>query len=175
MYLLKIAVNKYWMYKFRNTSIDLNATISVNEESQNGTEANAGPELTDLQIQWASYLSIASMIPNVLFLLLNAIIGHKFRAQPRLLTAMIVIIALFIFSDVMTKVNTDNWQYEFLGLTLFTVFIINVMVAILQVRSIDIKLKVNTILNVLLRREVSLDWLESFPLLTWEQWCKARP
>ena len=73
------------------------------------------------------------MIPNVIFLFLNAFIGHKFRSQPRLLAALVIIILLFTFSDVMTQVNTDTWQYEFLVVTLFTVVVINIMVAIFQV------------------------------------------
>ena len=81
--------------------------------------------MTDLQKQWASNLSIASMVPNVTFLLLNAAVGHKFRAFPRLLAALVVIIILFIFSDVMTKISTDDWQNEFLGVTLFTVALIH--------------------------------------------------
>ena len=107
------------MHKFRNTTMD-------------GTDA-ANSTKTDLQLNWPPYLSIASMIPNVLFLKLNAIYGHRFRSQPRLLAALIIIIILFIFSDVMTKVNTDGWQYEFMGVTLFTVVVINIMVAIFQV------------------------------------------
>ena len=35
-------------------------------------------------------LSIASMIPNVTFLLLNAAFGHKFKTQPRLIVAMVI-------------------------------------------------------------------------------------
>ena len=112
-----ITVDAYWKYKFRNV------TIPVGEET----------EMTDLQKQWASNLSIASMVPNVTFLLLNAAVGHKFRAFPRLLAALVVIIVLFIFSDVMTKISTDDWQNEFLGVTLFTVALINIMVAIFQV------------------------------------------
>ena len=73
------------------------------------------------------------MIPNVLFLFINAFLGHKFRSQPRLLAALILIIVLFIFSDVMTKVDTDTWQIGFMGVTLFTVVIINIAVAIFQV------------------------------------------
>ena len=89
--------------------------------------------MTDLQVQWASNLSIASMIPNVTFLLLNAFIGHKIRAFPRLMTALVIIILTFIFSTVMTKVDTDGWQYTFLGVTLASVVVINIMVAIFQV------------------------------------------
>ena len=114
-----LSVNDYWMHKFRNTTQD---DINI----QNTTRS-------DLQLHWQPYLSIASMIPNVLFLKLNAIYGHRFRSQPRLLAALVIMIILFIFSDVMTKVDTDDWQTEFMGLTLFTVVINNVMVAIFQV------------------------------------------
>ncbi len=33
-------------------------------------------KMSQLQLEWGSYLSIASMIPNVTFLLLNAAFGH---------------------------------------------------------------------------------------------------
>lgn len=45
----------------------------------------------------------------------------------------VVIIVVFIVTDVFTKVNTDDWQKAFMGFTLFTVIIFNVMVAIFQV------------------------------------------
>ena len=55
------------MYKFRN----------VSDTNYNANTTNA--VLTPLQKKWNSYLSIASMIPNVTFLLLNAAFGHRFR------------------------------------------------------------------------------------------------
>ena len=51
---------------------------------------------------------------------------------------MISVIVLFIFSDVMTKLNTDEWQYQFLGVTLFTVVLNGTMTAIFQVSCIFI-------------------------------------
>ena len=51
---------------------------------------------------------------------------------------MISVIVLFIFSDVMTKLNTDEWQYQFLGITLFTVVLNGTMTAIFQVSCIFI-------------------------------------
>ena len=51
---------------------------------------------------------------------------------------MISVILLFIFSDVMTKLNTDEWQYQFLGITLFTVVLNGTMTAIFQVSCIFI-------------------------------------
>ena len=51
---------------------------------------------------------------------------------------MILVIVIFIFSDVMTKLNTDEWQYQFLGITLFTVVLNGTMTAIFQVSCIFI-------------------------------------
>ena len=42
----------------------------------------------------------------------------------------------------MAKVNTDAWQKQFMSLTLFTVVIINIMVAVFQVM-ISRKEKIN--------------------------------
>ena len=68
-----INVNGYWMYKFR--------TVSNQTEQQEmpitGEEKNA------LQIEFTSDLAIAAMIPNVTFLVLNGIIGHRFKMAPR--------------------------------------------------------------------------------------------
>eukprot|EP00095_Tigriopus_kingsejongensis_P002892 maker-scaffold513_size150706-snap-gene-0.24 protein:Tk02892 transcript:maker-scaffold513_size150706-snap-gene-0.24-mRNA-1 annotation:"equilibrative nucleoside transporter 3" len=111
-------VNGYWMYKYRDVS---NITYVM--------EAGA---LSPLQLKWNSYLSIASIIPNVIFVMLNAIIGHKFRTQPRIIFAIVVIMIAFIFADVMTITDTDAWQQEFLIGTLVSVVIINIMVAIFQ-------------------------------------------
>lgn len=128
------------MYKFRNvtatdvlppphdylnlTSTDFNSTMVTD---------GGGEKLTDLQIAWNSYLSIASMIPNVTFLKLNAIFGHHFPTQPRLVAANVIIILMCIFTAVMADLNTDAWQDIFLYLTLVSVVIINIMVAIYQV------------------------------------------
>ena len=80
-------VPTYWEYKYRN--------ITEYPDLISFEERNKDYERSDLQKFWPSYLSIASMIPNVLFLKLNAIFGHRFRSQPRLLTAMIIIIGEF--------------------------------------------------------------------------------
>jgi hypothetical protein len=41
-------------------------------------------------------MAVASMVPNVAFLLLNAAFGHRFKTQPRLLVSLILIIVLVI-------------------------------------------------------------------------------
>ena len=107
-------VDAYWKYKFRNTTSDDDT------------------ELTTLQLEWASKLSMASMAPKLIFIFLNAFFGHKISHKPMLITSMVIAILLFVFSDIMTQVSTDEWQVEFLSITLCSVFIINAMVAINQ-------------------------------------------
>ena len=134
-------VTKYWMDKFHNVTdipviptttmppyTDLaNVTLIDSFES-----LHEGEKLTNMQMTWNSYLAVASMIPNVLFLKLNAIFGHKFPMQPRLIVAIISVIVIFCFTAAMTQVNTDPWQSAFLIGTLCSVVVINVMVAIFQ-------------------------------------------
>ena len=75
---------------------------------------------------------MAICIPNVLFLQLNTMFGHKIKAKPRVLAVLTINILIFIFLIIMTKINTDNWQYEFMVATLSTVTILSVMEAILE-------------------------------------------
>ena len=64
-----ISVSDYWMYKYRNVT-------EVNYESANLT---TDVVLTPLQKEWNSYLSIASMVPRVGFLVINAAFGSTSR------------------------------------------------------------------------------------------------
>ncbi len=74
------SVNGYWMHKFRNVTAELEILDNMqqgNSSGLKGTEpVDPSHKLTELQLEWNSYLSIASMIPNVTFLLLNAAFGH---------------------------------------------------------------------------------------------------
>ena len=66
--------NGYWMYKFRTVS-------------QNGTNTTSLSEnLNSLQLEFMSDLANAAMIPNVTFLVLNGIMGHKFKMRNRYLS-----------------------------------------------------------------------------------------
>jgi len=127
-----ISVPGYWMHKWRNietevvveTAVAVNGTLESNETAVGNSE---------LQTSWGPYLSIASMVPNVTILLLNAAFGHHFRTQPRLLVSLGLIILLFIFTDVMTLVeDTDNWQGAFFVLVLASVVVINICGATFQ-------------------------------------------
>ena len=70
-----INVNGYWMYKFR--------TVSNQTEEEDVSMSMPGTEKNALQIEFTSDLAIAAMIPNVTFLVLNGIIGHRFKMAPR--------------------------------------------------------------------------------------------
>ena len=60
-----ITVNGYWMYKLRTVSV--NNTDNVNQ----------------LQVRFTSDLSLAAQIPNVAFLTLNGLVGHRMKITPR--------------------------------------------------------------------------------------------
>jgi equilibrative nucleoside transporter 1/2/3 len=114
-----ITVNAYWDHKFRNVTEESNGTI-LSEETE------------DIAAMWPGYLAVASMVPNVTFLILNGVFGHRFKTQPRLLASLILVIILFIFTSVMVQIDTDAWQSYFLYLTLASVVIININSAIFQ-------------------------------------------
>ncbi|GFG40730.1 hypothetical protein Cfor_04914, partial [Coptotermes formosanus] len=106
----------YWMYKFR----DVHANIS---DKDNRTELQAG---------FTAYLSVASTIPNTLFLILNSLLSHKISLQIRMIGSLSCIFLLFVLTTVLVKVDTDSCQDLFFGITLVTVVLLNIATAILQ-------------------------------------------
>ena len=113
------------MYKFRDTSENSSSVQEQNHQS-------SPKKYTELQLAWNSYLSISNMIPNLVTLSINAVFGHRMPAIPRLIGSSVLIIVLFAFNDVMTFVNTDNFQHGFLAATLATVIVSSTAVGILQ-------------------------------------------
>ena len=114
------------MYKFRNVTLD------DFEEISNGTGDYDHYDIkTNLQLYWQSYLSIALCVPNVFFFKLNAIFGHRFPPRPRILGALVLNILLFVFLVVMTKIDTDNWQFSFMVVTLIMVTLFSIVEALL--------------------------------------------
>ena len=110
------------MYKFRN------ATVQDELELQ----FEFGGKKTDLQLNWQSYLSMAMCIPNIIILQLNSLLGHKIKAQPRILTVLVLNILLFIALLTLTKIDSDNWQFEFMIASLFNAVLLAVMEAVFQ-------------------------------------------
>lgn len=117
-----INVNGYWMWKFRT----LNSTVGLEEPNLTFWNKN------ELQLEFTSDLALAAMIPNVAFLILNGVFGHRFRTTPRLLGSLSIVILLFISALIFVRVDTDTWQHGFLVLTLVTVVFINVFNALFQ-------------------------------------------
>ena len=73
-----ITVSGFWDYKFRNISQD-----GLNVENST---------TTDLQKLFASYVAIASNVPNATFIILHALIGHKFPMKLRLFGSQVCFI-----------------------------------------------------------------------------------
>ena len=85
---------------------------------RNPDETNVNMKKTDLQINWQSYLNIAFCINGVIFQQLNTMFGHKIKAKPMILTALAIDLILVITLMVFTKINTDEWQWEFMIISL---------------------------------------------------------
>ena len=122
-----INVNGYWMYKFRTVGNSSTSTPSAAESS-----TLFGGIKNSLQIEFTSDLAIAAMIPNVTFLVLNGLFGHRFRTTPRLIWSLALVVLLFTATLVLVKVDTDHWQDSFLVLTLAIVVLINIFTALFQ-------------------------------------------
>ena len=92
----------------------------------------------EVQNDWGPNMSMASMIPNVTFLLLNAFFGHRFKTTPKLLIlliSLIFVIVLFAFTCAMAKIDTDKWQDAFWSVTIASIVLININAAIFQGKS----------------------------------------
>lgn len=118
-----ITADDYWMYKFRE--IHENST-----EGTNYTRLENVQERTDLQASFTSYLSVASALPNTLFLIVNAFISKRVPLRLRMVGSQCTILLLFIATTALVKVNTDKWQDKFLLITLLTVAFVNAASAI---------------------------------------------
>jgi len=143
-----ITVVAYWDHKFRTLSplsLPSELLAATAEKVQGGDSLSllgasnvtvdsgcTGYCPNELQKAWGGYLAVASMVPNVTFLILNGVVGHRFKTQPRLLVSLVFVILSFIFTSIMVKVDTDEWQETFLYVTLASVAFINVNAAIFQ-------------------------------------------
>ena len=94
------------MHKWRNietevvveTAVAVNGTLESNETAVGNSE---------LQTSWGPYLSIASMVPNVTILLLNAAFGHHFRFPSLCSKQMSRLVRKIGLSE--TGPNLDSW------------------------------------------------------------------
>nr|CAD7588621.1 unnamed protein product [Timema genevievae] len=112
-----ITADDYWMYKLRNVT----ANVSHRESGR-----------TELQAGFTAYLSVASTIPNTLFLILNSLLSHRISLQLRMVGSLSIIVILFILTTALVEVDTDSWQQIFFITTLITVVLLNIASAVLQ-------------------------------------------
>lgn len=98
---------QYWLYKFRNVT------------------TNSTDDLTPIQAGFTSDLSVSAAVPNTLFLILNAFIGHKIPLKYRMVGSMTFVFIFFIVTTALVEVNTDTWQNGFFIFTLTSVVLMN--------------------------------------------------
>ncbi|XP_076252806.1 equilibrative nucleoside transporter 1 [Rhynchophorus ferrugineus] len=115
-----VTANDYWMYKFRDV------------HSQNLTTASEVKNKTQLQAEFTSYISVASAVPSLLFLILNTAISHRVSLNKRILGSLIFMLIFMIQTLVFVVIDTDQWQYLFFVVTLVTIVLLNVCSAILS-------------------------------------------
>ncbi|XP_031624259.1 equilibrative nucleoside transporter 1 [Contarinia nasturtii] len=108
-----ITAEDYWMFKFRNVTSN-------------------SSEITPIQATFTSDLTFSASIPSTMFLILNAIYGHKFRLHLRMVGSLVVILIFFACNTVLIKVNTDKWQDTFFDVTIVSVVVMNIATAILS-------------------------------------------
>ncbi|ELT88134.1 hypothetical protein CAPTEDRAFT_221180 [Capitella teleta] len=110
----------YFLYKLRNIS-------DTNPHHWNNTK-----HYTDLQVMFESYLTLAAMLPNVLFMFLNTAATKYISLRVRIVVATSAMILMFILTIILTKVNTDEWQHLFFIITIVSIIIMNAGSAVLQ-------------------------------------------
>ncbi|KAJ8946508.1 hypothetical protein NQ318_004643 [Aromia moschata] len=108
-----VTADDYWMYKFRNISL-------------NSSVVNASAKRTPLQAEFTSYLSLASSVPNLIFLALNTAISHRVSLNKRVLGSLVSMLILMIATLVFVNLNTDQWQQIFFVVTLTCIVLLNV-------------------------------------------------
>ncbi|KAJ8985293.1 hypothetical protein NQ317_007080 [Molorchus minor] len=106
-----ITANDYWMYKFRDP----------NDLTNNSEDATK----TDLQTQFSSTYSIVSNICMVLSLLLTVFLAQKISVNRRIVTALSLIISLFVVTLMFVWIDTDTWQGTFFGVSLIVGGLLN--------------------------------------------------
>lgn len=116
-----VTANDYWMYKFRDTHIH-KKTVSGSDVIKK----------TPLQAEFTSYISVASAVPSLLFLILNAAISHRISVNKRILGSLVCMLLLMIITLAFVLVDTDDWQYIFFVATLIVIVLLNVCSAILS-------------------------------------------
>ncbi|KAJ8418058.1 hypothetical protein AAFF_G00137670 [Aldrovandia affinis] len=102
-----ITAKHYWLYKLGNSS-DLRT-----------------PEMSDLGDYFESYLAVASTVPSVLCLVLNYLLVNRLSPSVRILSSLFVILAVFIVTTVLVKVDVSEHRTQFFAGTLVSVAVVS--------------------------------------------------
>ena len=66
-----------------NLRLTFVSSSTVRNETGANTKLGLTADLNPLQLEFMSDLANAAMIPNVMFLVLNGVVGHRFRMDRR--------------------------------------------------------------------------------------------
>ncbi|EFA05322.1 equilibrative nucleoside transporter 3 [Tribolium castaneum] len=108
---------EFWMYKFRNTSIN-----ETNSEFR-----------TYLQAEFNASINITLEITEVAFLIVGVLFGHLIRVRVRVIGIFSIIFVLFAILSVFVEIDTDSWQEEFFGLVMVITAGINSLNAVFTI------------------------------------------
>uniref|UniRef100_A0ACB8F880 Uncharacterized protein n=1 Tax=Sphaerodactylus townsendi TaxID=933632 RepID=A0ACB8F880_9SAUR len=72
-----------------------------------------------------SYISVASTVPSVLCLIGNFLLVNKVSVHVRILSSLVVILAVLIVITVLVKVDTSSWTGAFFIITLICIAVIS--------------------------------------------------
>ncbi|XP_060524627.1 equilibrative nucleoside transporter 3-like isoform X2 [Cylas formicarius] len=93
---------EYWMYKFRNTSLD----------------ADDPDHRTYLQANFASLQMFAVVYPMVITNFIAVFIGHKVKPKIRVIAFLCSICMVLATHTAFVKIDTDDWQVSFFIITM---------------------------------------------------------
>jgi len=94
--------------------------------------SSAVPPPTKLQKEFTSYLSIASNVPNAVFVILHALLGHLVGMRLRVLGSQVGQMIVFACITILALVDSDSWQKTFLAVNLSAIALMNVFNAVFQ-------------------------------------------
>jgi len=117
-----ITARQYFMFKL---SDEVNGTHSSNVTN-------------DLQFLFENYLSIASMLPVVLVNFVNLVLRRHITPMRRFMVGICIMFLVFIFTLVLTTIDTGKFVNMFFTITMISVVILNLCSGIVQGSSLGI-------------------------------------
>ncbi|KAH3852350.1 equilibrative nucleoside transporter 3-like [Dreissena polymorpha] len=114
-----ITANAYFKYKLRNTTVSEQQYLEPQYETQ-------------LQTMFEGYLTVASTVPNLAFNFITAMLISRIGLKVRMVTALVLMITIFLVTVILVKMDTDTWQPTFFWITMVSCVLINIGSSILS-------------------------------------------